>query len=302
MIDLCFSDSVKGALRCAQHDGIIGGAISIAVIGESHENEKELYEQQICRTKNVQSLGGDPKDVLGLSWGLSIGDIAAPLSPICLRRELLYQWLTADPWDEMGEMEAQAEEYWQNCLADYDRLITCAAQEPVRIWVDYTPDSLCGLLFAADILYKLDASVTYIPLPSWVEEPAGVIKQYSGWGDVCPEEFGQYLSDGKPLTKNVLRLLAGRWKELQKENAPMRAFINGRVIGVNEDFYDPFIRQSFVDGNMHVAQLIGRVLGSQRLGISDWVIAQRIKHMLLSGELQLVREDSRFYHATVRKT
>ena len=88
MIDLCFSDSVKGALRCAQHDGIIGGAISIAVIGESHENEKELYEQQIRRTKNVQSLGGDPKDVLGLSWGLSIGDIAAPLSPICLRREL----------------------------------------------------------------------------------------------------------------------------------------------------------------------------------------------------------------------
>lgn len=304
MIELCFSDSVKGALRCAQHCDSDGGGVSgIATIGGSdfqEKKQKKIPKQNRCHP--ITPLDSEYDDVLGLSLNLSCGDIAEPLSVSCRRQKLIHQWLTADPWGELENVEAQAQEHWQNCLNDYEQLRIQAAKKPVRIWTDYTPDSLCGLLFAADILYKLDTAVTCIPLPLWTEEPDGVIRQFDGWGCVCPEEFGRFVPGGVALSKNVLRLLAGRWKELQEENAPLRAFVNGRVVSVNADFYDDFIRQSFIDGEMQVAQIIGRVL-SRRPGVGDWIITERIRHMLRSGELRMVQEDSRrFWRSTVMKT
>jgi hypothetical protein len=69
----------------------------------------------------------------------------------------------------------------------------------------------------------------------------------------------------------LLHAIASHWAELQKENAPLRAVINGRLQSVPENFYDDFIlREIALEKNeFHEANLIGRIFGKYQLGIGD---------------------------------
>ncbi len=45
-----------------------------------------------------------------------------------------------------------------------------------------------------------------------------------------------------------------------RENASLRAVINGSLIGVPNDFYDFALRSNIPDGEFKVAQLIGKTM------------------------------------------
>ena len=140
-------------------------------------------------------------------------------------------------------------------------------------------------------------------LPPWLEradETAAVCTQ--GWGEVAPELFGHFLPQEKPVPPVVLRAMAQRWRELQQENAPLRAVVNGSVRSVGEDFYDPLIRRNLPEGRTKVAHIIGDVLGRERPGIGDVWLAERLRRMLSAGELRMVEEDTeRFYGSSVER-
>lgn len=316
MLEICFNDSAKGVLRAAQHcaDGVIGGAVSIAVLGgEELSDEERRAAEEAARRKyekrreelrtQAVSLGGAPEDVLGLSFALSVGDIAQPIAEHGPRQKLLHRWLTADPWGELAEREQAFEKFWQSSLNDLEALKRrAAAGEPVRIWVsDCEPNDLCGLLLAAELLCTYDTETTLVRLHG-TERSDGIFVEYSSWGEVEPELVGSFMCDGIVLTNNRMRVLAGQWAELKRENAPLRAIVNGRVHGVSADFYDDFIRKELGERPVKAAQLIGQVLGRQHLGISDWLIAERIRAMLNAGELRMVQEDkARFYSSVIER-
>ena len=75
----------------------------------------------------------------------------------------------------------------------------------------------------------------------WETRPDGCIVQYNGWGEVEPYHLGRMASLGKKLPTNYLRSLANRWRELQQENSPLRAVINGKLVSVSETLCDTFI-------------------------------------------------------------
>ena len=96
--------------------------------------------------------------------------------------------------------------------------------------------------------------------------------------------------------------MASRWRELQQENAPLRAVVNGQVRSVREDFYDEMIRRHIPEGQTKIANIIGDVLGREKPGIGDVWLAERIRWMLSTGELRMVREDpERFYRSVVER-
>lgn len=315
MLEVCFSDSVKGALCIAQQGGMsMSGPVSVALIGAEDMPEEER-EKEIARAKEraqaetkwlrkrAVPLGGSSKDVVALSFALSLGDIKEPLSENCSRRELLFRWMTAEPWDEPATLEKLAHKYWESCLEDFGVLIERARTEPVRIWADQSPDSLCGLLFAAELLCDMETEVSVVFAPMWLERYDSIVL-YKGWGEMHPDEFGRFASEAKPLPRRMLRLLAERWRGLREENAPLRAVVNGEVVSVREDFYDDFLRREMTEEEMTVGWLIGNTLGkrSNSLKISDFILAERIRAMLSHGELRMVREDAkRFYSSVVRK-
>ena len=129
------------------------------------------------------------------------------------------------------------------------------------------------------------------------------IQTYLGWGEVEPELFGRFLSREEPLPPVMLGAMAHRWEVLRQENAPLRAVVNGRVRSVGEDFYDEMIRRHLPEGQTKIANIIGEVLGREKPGIGDVWLAERIRQMLSTGELRMLREDrERFYRSVVERT
>lgn len=310
MIDVCFSDSMKGALRYAQKCGDkLSGATATAVFSKDKldlsQRQKALKKAKDERRelqKQAISLGGSTDDVVGLSFDFSYGDIAAPLDlEDCPRKQIIYEWMTANPWGDLDEMKASFERFWKNCLTDLEKLRNRASEgETIRIWVDETPAAACGLLFSADLLRDLNCQIFIVPLPQQYIDSKGRTVRYCSWSEVAPELFGSFLNNAKVLSKERLQLLAEEWKKLQIENAPLRVVEDSHVISANADYYDDFIREEYPEGSCKVAKLIGQVLGRHCPGISDWLIAERILVLISKNELKICEEDpERFYSSVI---
>ncbi len=298
MLELCFSQSARGGVRCAQHCGGGGRKVFGVIVGrddgrpatrkEIRQAQKQAQQKREALDREAIPLGGTPSDVLGLSLGLDMEDIREPLGEA--RRELLRRWYDGN--DEAADQD------WQETLESADRLRACGTGDAVRIWVDHTPSSACGLLHAASILEKTGAAVSVVPLPRWREEGKAVVS-YQGWGEVEPELFGHFLSREEPVPPRILGVMASRWRELQRENAPLRAVVNGRVRSVREDFYDGLIRKHIPEGRTKIANIIGDVLGRELPGIGDTWLVERIQWMLSAGELRMVEENSEWFYRSV---
>ena len=195
-----------------------------------------------------------------------------------------------------GAGRAETEELLRAHLYDL-----AAAGAEVRIWADDTPDGACGLRHAAALLAGLDARVTLVSLPRWWERPDGAVVRWErGWGEVHPEEFGLHLGGAEELTRPVLRMLALEWERLREENAPLRAVVNGRVMGVSEDFYDPVLRRCLTEKPQKVANVLGQAL-VQLSGVGDWLLARRLRAMAEAGTVRVDEAGSTrgFYGAAV---
>ena len=315
MVDVCFGSSAKGALKRARHVGKgKDGPSAIAFIGEEPISRREKKEairriraEQEARQRYAVPLEGSTGDVVSVSFGLSMGEIASPLTMDGGPRErLIRRWITAAPWgeSEAEELEESARAFWESCKADWNALAARArGGEPVRIWVDPSPDALCGLLAVAQLLVSLEvplAPVTAVSLPGFFCREDGKLIAHTQWGDVPPEEFGRFLPRAEVLPPLLLSRLAGRWRSLQEENAPLRAVVGGRIVSVGETFYDGMIRRSFPGKRFRVGELIGQVLTRYPVGIGDWLVAQRIRVLLDRGELRWAEgEPQAFYGGTV---
>ena len=303
MLELCFDMSTCGALRVAQHCGGGGkGAVGVIVAAsdqgdpvaeQAARRAAEAFRRQEELEREAVPLGGSPNDVLTLSLGLDMGDIREPLGEV--RHQLQRQWYD-------GENEI-ADRDWGRNLEAAERLKACGPGDTVRIWADRTPHSACGLLHAASLLKDTKAAVHVVFLPLWRETGDGkTLVSYLGWGEVEPELFGHFLSHEIPVPPVALGAMAHQWEALRRENAPLRAVVNGQVRSVREDFYDEMIRRHIPEGQTKIANIIGDVLGREKPGIGDVWLAERIRWMLSAGELRMVREDpERFYRSVVER-
>lgn len=215
----------------------------------------------------------------------------------------------------MGIYPSLAEEVTQTLLArgraSLEGLLTRAgAGEAVRVWTGPGPDDACGLAWLAQTLRPLGlekVSVTQVALPDFWEEPDGTVVRWTGWGEMEPWMWGRLAQTGRRLPANVLQDLAGTWQDLQKENAPLRAVVNGRLMSVPEDWYDPFLRREIAarPAEFSAAQVVGTVLGKYQLGIGDGELACRLEAMVQRGELQRVTRpgpEEPLYHCRLGKT
>ena len=150
---------------------------------------------------------------------------------------------------------------------------------------------LCQYLPARRALYGYNGTVG----------PDGAVVRWErGWGEVHPEEFGLHLGGAEELTRPVLRMLALEWERLREENAPLRAVVNGRVMGVSEDFYDPVLRRCLTEKPQKVANVLGQAL-VQLSGVGDWLLARRLRAMAEAGAVRVDEAGSTrgFYGAAV---
>ncbi len=305
MLEICFGDSVKGALTVAQHSGrsVIGSGVAFITEKKGlsgwlqRRRAKQAYlQRQEALDRLAVPLGGTHEDIAALSFGFSQGDIAAPLAEDCPKREELRQTVAFDDIGRPRDVEQTVASCWDGWLRDLDKVQN--GPEEVRLWVDDTPDSRCGLLFVADLLQEKKTALHVVELPGQIVRADGVTVSYRGWGEVEPQLFGTFLDRQRVLSKEEVCDLAAQWQTLQAENAPLRVVENGTVYSAGIDYYDDAIRREFPQDTGTVGRLIANALVRQNLRISDVFIARRIQHFIAQGELTVVGTSQRGFYGT----
>lgn len=248
---------------------------------------------------------GNASDVFCFSLALDVGDISGNCTGenrIRVLSPLLETFSENDGFWAAKEILKNADERTNTVK---ERLST---GETLRLWYSEQPDEMCGLCwFASQYSKRNPQSRLYaVKLPS-IEYDGQTLVRHSGWGGMPPGEWHKYLKYQEEPSIGFISALACQWKQLQNENAALRAVLNGVLHSVPEDFYDCFILREIAAENMEFneARLIGNVLGKYRLGIGDGWIAGRIDKMLGKGLLTAVTfapPGYPKYHRILKKT
>lgn len=175
--------------------------------------------------------------ILAFELALDVGDIGGDV----FGEERLAVMKRLAPSQEYAEA---AMRYAKDC---WEFLKKRADQEaPVRIWVSHQPHEACGLVWLLSKLDEIDytGEITVVPLPHWNYEEDGSVERLSGWDRV--EEWGSYVCHRQSVNKAFRAGCVEKWQAMQRENAPARVLLNGRLTGVSAAVYEA-ARQS--EGN-----------------------------------------------------
>lgn len=317
MIEIVFSDSACGSLKAAKHygegkyqNGCFGVFVSHAdgskPKAEIEDARRKAEEKERLMWESAIPMEGNSADVLGFHLALSVGDISEN-RPGTRRRQVLERLFSIYPNDE-GRQAAQ--ELLQRAKDNLVKVLDRTTKgEALRIWYSNQPDELCGLYWFMAQLNQLEGSfgqVYLVQLPEWTADEKGNIIRMACWGETPPWEWHRYLALQRPAPPVFCQSCASHWRTLQKENASLRAMLNGQLVSTPETLYDDFIVREIAaeDEKFHEAMVIGRVLGKYQLGIGDSWVALRIEEMIRDGKLEAVTaaaEDAPIYHRILKK-
>lgn len=311
MIEVVFSQSAYGSLKIGQRYGI-GNCPSSSIVfmadGQtpSKEELQAAQREADARTRrkleSAVPLGGDPADVFCIDVAWSIGDISD--SDIGDgRRAVLEQAFFICPNSHIEKSICSSQ-------AALHTILGRAAQgEAVRIWYSHNPDEMCGFYW---LLSKMKAATTSGPiyavkLPEWEYTSENTLCTYTGWGEIEPRAWGCYVSLQQEVKSPLLTACSMYWAQLQKENAPLRIYLNGRLQSAPETIYDSFILRELdaQPDEFMEAHAIGTILGKYQLGIGDVWIALRIEQFIREGMFEVLtipEPDRPIYRRILRKT
>lgn len=318
MIEIVFNESACGSLKVAQNYGkgkYRSGTFGIMMNhddgrpvteDEIEEARREYDEKAHLAWEKATPMGGSSADVYGFNLDLSIGPITE-MEPGSERQAVLEQLCCVFPNSNMLQA---TQEMLRKSKTDLKTVCDrSAAGEDIRIWYSNQPDELCGVHWFMAQLDQMEGhcgKVYLVKLPEWESNEEGHIIRKVSWCEVAPGEWRQYLQYQVLASPTVCKSFASHWRILQKENAPLRAMLNGQLVSVSETIYDRYIMSEIADevDAFQEAQIIGRVLGKYQLGISDYWIALRIEAMIRDGKLEPVTKstkDGPIYHRLLKK-
>ncbi len=296
MIELAFGESPGGALKMAKSmkpGQMMGGALGI--IGGTAEERREAMKP---RAWTGLPMEGSSQDVEALTLMLDIGDISdtLPGADLASRKKLLN--------DLFAEFAGVPDEIWHTNQKALARLAEAQTTlEPVRMWIGAgDPEERCALYFVCSWMSDANTPLSIVQVPDELEQADQII-HYCSIGEIPAEQFGALVRYEQPLSTARRNVYANFWHELVRGNAPLRAVINGKLLGVPEDFYDFTLRANIPEGDFRIGQLIGRALG-QTPGVGDRWLFRRIQVMLRQRELVLVAPstDDHPYSGVIRRS
>ncbi|MDL2215571.1 DUF1835 domain-containing protein [Ruminococcaceae bacterium OttesenSCG-928-N02] len=295
MIELIFSDSGAAALGIAKKTGD-KSSLCVTEISTDHEGN-EAIETYAPEPYSGPFIDGDFSDIAAIWLMGDVGDISI-LPDWSSRLKILREI------SDTHEMEPDSwiEQEGQRANELVKRLEDAAnSGESVRIWWSDLADEACGYYWAMSILRNANGSITSVKIPRiWpVEDGYSIV---SGTRELDPQDFHALLKWERAVEPSERKAAAYHWNNLVSENAPLRAMINGIPCSVPDCFYDYILYQVFPEKEFKVAEAIGRALGRAPGCARDFWYANRIRHMIACGELEIVEAGKKFYYTTIRKT
>lgn len=290
MIEILFGDSEAAAMKVAKNKIVVGrvnGPTAIWAAGKKTPPPKPF-------TGWVE---GTAEEVVCLGFMLDVGDIKEPVDSL-YRKNLIYSMYAQNQWEqdeEMEELKKAADGYVKELLRLKKFLDN---GEKIRIWYSDAPYSRCGFYHLCQILKTYENEIRVVRLPEYIVRENSIVA-YKNWGEVAAEEFAGFLSYEKSLSKEEVRMYAFLWSDLVEDNSPLRSVINGKLLGVPEDFYDFQIWARMTEKPVKEARLIGEILGYSQISVGDWWYAKRIEYYIQQGKIRIVEDSKSRYERTI---
>ena len=310
MIEILFSESAAGSMKFAKGlKKIAGEALGIILKTEDGHaptddeiarERARMEEKRRKKLENAVPMEGSAHDVAYFPLNLSTGDISDPMGDT---RAAFLQSQTQMIGSQFSGLGAEMMDAARESL---NRVLSAVEDgQPIRVWTSQNPDELCGLCHILTLLPG-SADVRVIEMPRYEVRDDGCVCTCTGWGEVDPLDLGRYQQLERPLCAAERRYLTASWRQLQRENGPLRAVVNGRLVTVGADFYDWFLLREleYQPEEFHEGRYIGSVMGRYPLGLGDWLIARRVEEFISRGMLTLStepEEDRPIYHRYLRK-
>ena len=260
MIEIVFSDSAEGGLKIAQSCGkgkYHGGCASVffgtingrkPTAEEIEAARREAEEKERRAWEEAQPIGGSSGDVFCFPLALGYGSIAE--TDFWKERMRALEQLTAC-WPENIGLEGRICEAKERLEA----VLARSREEAVRIWTSDSPDEACGMHWLLVQLVKKAREIRIVKLPK-EEMREDALFEYRGWAEVHPGEWHRFLKYEEVLSDLQIRARVCRWRELQEENMPLRVMVGGRLISMNADAFDHFIRWEIDQAGQEFRQAI----------------------------------------------
>ena len=289
MIEVLFGESEAGAMKAAKSQviaSVCDGPTAVWMAGKKRPPERERGGW----------IEGTSEEVICLNFMLDMGDIREEAdSPY--RRNFIYSMYAQGQWAE--EEAAEADDELRRAGAAYGRELKRLQAymddgESIRIWYSDAPYSLCGFYHLCSILQNYAKDVRAVRLPKYKLRPKSIVS-YQNWNEVSAEEFAGFLPGEEKLSGEEIRLHAMEWQRLREDNSPLRAFVNGKLIGVPENFYDFLIWKCMPEKPVKEARLIGNILGRYPVSVGDWWYAKRIENLISAGSIRVVKDSKNKY-------
>lgn len=291
MIEVLFGESAAASMKTAKNtvvEGKTDGPTSVWIAGKKKPPEREKGEW----------IEGTSDEVICLGFMLDIGNIKEKVDSR-YRKELMYSMYAGEQCDSDKDKDTELQKMVDRYCDELKRLQNYLEDgESIRIWYSDAPYSICGFYHLCSILQKYENRVQVVKLPQY-KVRLNTIVHYQNWGEVAAEEFAGFLSCEKELSRDEIRLYSILWSELRKDNSPLRAVVNGKVLSVPESFYDFLIWDSLTKKPIKEARLIGNILGKNPIGISDLWYAKRIDFFIEQRKITIMEDSENKYARTI---
>lgn len=112
------------------------------------------------------------------------------------------------------------------------------------------------------------------------------------WGQLEPKDFGETLKLERIISETEIKYCSKRWEELRRENTYLRLMVGGKLISLNENFLDGFIKNALskMSESFKIEQLVEMIIGECGLMIGDIHVFEGVHRLIERGKIVLLEE------------
>ncbi|MEF9991878.1 MAG: DUF3658 domain-containing protein [Romboutsia sp.] len=243
---------------------------------------------------------GNAEKVICLALMLDIGNISEKIDSD-YRENLIYDMYIQNGYDDNKETLKELKNVGRQYIDEQNRFMNYVLKgESVRIWYSNAPYDMCGFYYVCNLLKKFPNEILSVRLPEHIQIKNGVL-EYQNWGEIIPEKLNTFTKYEKKVSQIEISMFSNNWSQLIEDNSPLRAVVNGQLIGVPINFYDHLIYKYLGFEPIKEVRLIGLILGKYPLGIGDWWYASRIECMIENNKIKIVEDSKNKYERIISR-
>jgi hypothetical protein len=252
MIDICFSDSVVGMLKCIK---------------------REIKSDGIFSLWMFLNLGNiDCEDLIAEQVQIEVG---------------YYKYFSKNTTDE--ELEKIFSEQLKQERKKFEKFKKYINDgHKIRLWISNTANNRCGLYWLCNFLKGYTNELSTVVCPGYeYDDISNKTEENRNWSKFSnPWSMAEFIKEAHIVCEKEKIAYSKRWEELIQENAQLRILVDDMIVGVNEDFFDNAIL-GFVSAEPESQnRIMGKMLGKWQSG-DIFFLSKRIEYLIEKGKIKV---------------